>query len=375
MLGVEFDQDPDYANLLAETKALALAALFEIVSKVEGKRKVPDRKYFIGTGKLAELIDAIKEHDADVVVVTHTLSSSQHRSLSEAISKEVLDYSGLILTIFSERAVTAEGKLQVSLAQEIYGRSKLRGAWTHLERQRGGLGATAGPGERQIELDRRLIQRRIKTLRRQLDNRRAHTMRLSKSRRGNFFSVALVGYTNAGKSTLFTKLTHCKQRATSRVFETLDTTTRQMYLAKGKKAVLSDTVGFIRNLPHELIEAFQSTLTEVATADLLLVVLDLSDVSMRSKLDTVFNTLDTIGASSIPKIAVLNKCDLSSSLPDGSLLGSVGLGLSGRINVCPISAATGEGLDSLSNCIEGYFNDIFIKSRSAKSRSMLSSPS
>lgn len=338
---MDLGQDPEYAQLRDETRELAAAAGFAVAGVMEARRAQPDRRHFIGAGKLAELRELMRARGAKALVIAHAVSDGQHMRLGRELACEVFDYPGLILTIFAKRAQTAEGKLQVELAQEIYGRAKLRGAWTHLERQRGALGATGGPGERQLELDRRMIASRIKQLRRRLAKRHTHARLVAAGRMKRLPTVALVGYTNAGKSTVFRALTKAAVSASDRMFETLDTTTRRMHLGGGRCAALSDTVGFVRNLPHELVDAFRSTLNEAVEADLLLLVLDGQDEAGPAKLRTIQDTLETIGAAGVPQLLLLNKLDLGRSR---NLLDSLRWD---RIPFLSISALTGAGLPEL----------------------------
>lgn len=349
LLAVDLRRDAEYAELCEETRALALAAGLEVPAVLKAKRDTPDRRHFIGAGKLAELKELMRQERAGTLVLSHAVTDGQHMRLSRELDCEVFDYPGLILTIFARRAKTAAGKLQVELAQEVYGRAKLRGAWTHLERQRGGLGATGGPGERQIELDRRMIARRIKQLRSKLKKHHTHAKLVASKRQRRLPTLALVGYTNAGKSTLFRALTSSKVPASARLFETLDTTTRQLHLGEGRSAALSDTVGFVRNLPHELIDAFRSTLNEAVEADLLLLVLDGSDASAPAKLRTIQETLRTIGAGELPQLLLLNKIDQGRS---PTLLERLRWD---KIAFRNISAATGEGLPELRRHIAELF--------------------
>ena len=317
---------------------------------VEVNLPYPKQRSFIGKGKVAEIKELIKQLHVATLIITHTVNDGQHLRLNQDLNVKIIDYAGLILTIFARRAQTAEGKLQVELAQEIYGRAKLRGAWTHLERQRGGLGATGGPGERQIELDRRLINRRIKQLRKKIDKRKKHVDLVSLQRKKHVPMVTLVGYTNAGKSSLFARLTKAAVSSSSRLFETLDTTTRKLHLDLHHDVILSDTVGFIRNLPHELVDAFKSTLNEVVVADLLLVVLDINDDELYNKYQIIQNTLQIIGAAEIPQVIVLNKIDLA---PDE-------LGLNSnfwvKIPIFKLSAHTGMGVNRLREFLCEHFS-------------------
>lgn len=356
VLAVDLDRDPEFESNCEETCLLAAAAGYQVTEVIRTKRHHPDRKTFIGSGKLAEIKSCLSFHKASTLILNHTLSDGQHARLETGADTELLDYSGLILTIFAKRATTSAGKLQVELAQEIYGRSKLKGAWTHLERQRGGLGATGGPGERQLELDRRMAASKIGRLRKRLAKSSRHVELVTRSRKQRAYTVALVGYTNAGKSTLFGSLTGADVGASSRLFETLTTTSRQLHL--GEKvphgsAVLSDTVGFVRNLPHELIDAFQSTLLEAVQADLLLVVVDASDRAVGAKLTTIFSTIKRIGAGEVPCILVCNKCDLGPNQLANATEQSVKI-----ISAVEVSARTGNGLDDLREHLRNHFHTI-----------------
>lgn len=350
VLAVNINHDPDFTEQCDETCSLARYAGYEVVEVIQVQRRHAASKTFIGKGKVEEMKSCLAFHQANAVVVNHTLSNGQHARLGIELDVELVDYSGLILTIFANRASTAEGMLQVELAQEIYGRSKLKGRWTHLERQRGGLGATGGPGESQLELDRRLTVRRISQLRKKLRKRSKHVKLASANRRKRIPTVVLVGYTNAGKTTLFTRLTGVSAPASPRLFETLSTTSRRLYLGDGIQVVLSDTVGFIRNLPHELIEAFRSTLQEALTADLALLVADISDPGIEGKLVTMQETLDTIGAGNVPCILVGNKIDKC-----GMRIESNGPRWDKIVGSVEVSAHSGSGVDRLRELMHHYF--------------------
>lgn len=340
ILAVRFPDEPDFDGLVEETEELVRAAGMAVAGTVVAPRRSADRRTLVGRGKAAEAKAEIERLRASTLVVTHTLTDGQHARLSEDCGAGLVDRTGLILEIFGRRAKTSEGKLQVELAGEIYGRAKLKGAWTHLERQRGALGATGGPGERQLELDRRMTARRINALRRRLGRCKRHSDLSSARRRRGPFSVALVGYTNAGKSTLFARLTKERVPASRRLFETLSTTSRKAHLGEGRDIVVSDTVGFIRSLPHELIEAFRSTLNEAVIANLLLVVADASDPRLPERLEVIEDTIGSIGAGHVPRVLALNKSDLScAARPD-----TAGWD---KIPSLRMSAVTGEGLPRL----------------------------
>ena len=360
VLTVNLNQDENFENQCQETVLLAQAAGFNVKSVLQATRQKPHPKTFIGSGKLQELKSCIAFHKANNVIVNHTLSDGQYSRLNNELDSSLLDYSGLILNIFAERATTATGKLQVELAQEIYGRSKLKGAWTHLERQRAAHSITGGPGERQLELDRRMIAKRIAQLRKKLKKCSKHVQLTTTKRATSAFTVALVGYTNAGKSTLFEQLTKTNVSASKRLFETLSTTSRQLHLdtkLPANATVLSDTVGFIRNLPHELIEAFHSTLHEAVTADLLLVVIDATDPQVEAKLDTINDTLTGIGAGDIPYLLVCNKTDLGKNRINGSYRKHYGK----MIDEIEISALNGTGIDMLRAAIYDTYKKNHLK--------------
>ena len=288
---------------------LVVSAGLSIKAVVGGSRQSPHARYFIGTGKAEEIKQIVDDQKADVVLFNHRLSPAQERNIERLVCCRVIDRTGLILDIFAQRAQTHEGKLQVELAQLRHLSTRLVRGWTHLERQKGGIGLR-GPGETQLETDRRLLGDRIKTIRKRLEKvekQREQSRRARK--RGNIQTVALVGYTNAGKSTLFNQLTEAKVYAADQLFATLDPTHRQVEITPGQRIILSDTVGFIRHLPHDLVAAFKATLQESRQADLLLHVIDASDVRKEDNIDQVYQVLDSIGAGDVPVIEVFNKID------------------------------------------------------------------
>ena len=294
---------------VAELSELAVSAGAEPVGQIAAVRDKPDPKYFIGSGKAAEIRDAISTTDAHLVIFDRSLSPSQERNLERLFCCRVLDRTGLILDIFAQRAQSFEGKLQVELAQLRHLSTRLVRGWTHLERQKGGIGLR-GPGETQLETDRRLIGRRIQTLRAGLGKIAVQRNQQRHSRAG-MPTVSLVGYTNAGKSTLFNRLTDEKAYTAGKLFATLDTTLRKLELPFGPDAVIADTVGFVRDLPHELIAAFRATLQETREATVLLHVVDASDENRGDRIVQVQETLREIEAGDVPQIMVYNKCDLT----------------------------------------------------------------
>jgi len=318
---------------------------------VRGRRARPDPKFFAGSGKAEEIGREAEDLNAAVVIFNHQLSASQQRNLEQKLERRVLDRTDLILEIFAQRARTSEGKLQVELAQLEHLSTRLVRGWTHLERQRGGLGATGGPGETQLELDRRLIGQRVRLLRTKLEKLRERRIvqRRSRSRR-EVLSVSLVGYTNAGKSTLFNALTHARAYAADKLFATLDTTTRRVWLEgayggdsekEGVGVTLSDTVGFLRELPHGLVAAFRATLEETNQADLLIHVVDSGSVARESQMEEVKRVLADIGVADVRQIEVWNKIDLSGLAP------GLDRDECGRISRLRVSARTGAGLPEL----------------------------
>lgn len=299
----------DSEEALAEFNELARAAAAEVVGVVQSTRQTPDPKYFIGQGKALEVKEQLQLHQADLVLINHELSPSQERNLERLLECRVVGRSGLILDIFAQRARTFEGKLQVELAQLQHLSTRLIRGWTHLERQKGGIGLR-GPGETQLETDRRLLRARIKTINKKLEKVRQNRDQNRRARqKTDFPTVALVGYTNAGKSTLFNALTGGSIYTANQLFATLDPTMRKLNLPGATPAILADTVGFIRDLPHQLIEAFRATLEETKQADLLLHVIDISDSNWREMVATVNIVLEEIGANNRPIIQVFNKID------------------------------------------------------------------
>lgn len=315
LVGVDFGPGSSFDATLDELALLAESAGDVPVAKITAKRKAPDAAFFVGSGKADEIKSVVALYQAHGVIFDQALSPAQQRNLERHLGVEVLDRTGLILEIFGARARSHEGKLQVELARLQYLSTRLVRRWSHLERQRGGVGHRGGPGETQIELDRRMIDQKIKSLKERLlkVKRQRNTQRRSRDRAGTF-RVSLVGYTNAGKSTLFNALTKAGTYAADQLFATLDTTTRQLFLAEAQRSVtLSDTVGFIRDLPHSLVESFEATLQEAAEADVLLHVIDAASPVLPEQIDEVLRVLDSIGASGVEQVLVFNKCDC---LPD-----------------------------------------------------------
>jgi len=330
----------------AEFKALAASAGTVGVGLVLASRPRPDPKYFVGSGKAEEIRLCAEENSADVVLVDQTLSPSQERNLEKLTNRRVLDRNGLILDIFAQRARSFEGKLQVELAQLSHLASRLVRGWTHLERQKGGIGLR-GPGETQLETDRRLIGKRIRTLKARLEKlaRQRDTSRHVR-REIPVPTVALVGYTNAGKSTLFNALTGSAAYVADQLFATLDPTVRQVKLDGVGEVVLADTVGFVRALPHELVAAFRSTLQEAREADVLLHVVDAGDKLRDERIDQVRTVLKSIGAGDLRELLVFNKLDLIE--PEGGAAEPrIVLGADGVASQAWVSAVTGAGLDDL----------------------------
>lgn len=303
--GPHFDADLEELGLLAETAGLAP------VARITCKRKAPDAALFVGSGKADEIRFMAEQHGAVEVLFDQSLSPAQQRNLERHLGLPVNDRTLLILEIFAQRARSFEGKLQVELARLQYISTRLVRRWSHLERQRGGIGTRGGPGETQIELDRRMIGEAIKRTKERLEKvkRQRNTQRRQRERRDTF-NISLVGYTNAGKSTLFNALVKARAYAADQLFATLDTTTRQLYLGEaGRSVSLSDTVGFIRDLPHGLIDAFQATLQEATDADLLLHVVDAANPDYPEQLNEVLRVLGEIGAAEVPQLLVFNKLD------------------------------------------------------------------
>ena len=339
MVGVGIGHPVDPSDL-AEFAALAASAGTLCVGSVLAARARPDPKYFVGSGKAEEIRSFAEVQHADLILIDQTLTPSQERNLEKLTGRRVLDRNGLILDIFAQRARSFEGKLQVELAQLSHLATRLVRGWTHLERQKGGIGLR-GPGETQLETDRRLIAKRIRTLRSRLEKlgRQRDTGRHVR-REVPVPTVALVGYTNAGKSTLFNVLTGSDSFVADQLFATLDPTVRRVKLAGVGEVVLADTVGFVRALPHELVAAFRSTLQEARDADLLLHVVDANDAQRSERIDQVREVLRGIGAGDIPELLVFNKIDLSGDQPRSIE------GIGGVAQVWA-SAASGAGLGLL----------------------------
>jgi GTPase len=354
LVGVDVGGDASFDATLDELALLAASAGDVAVARITARRRAPDPALFVGSGKADEIKAMVAATEAHGVIFDQSLSPAQQRNLEKHLGVPVADRTGLILDIFADRAQSHEGKLQVELARLQYIATRLVRRWSHLERQRGGIGTRGGPGEAQIELDRRMIGDRIKSVKERLEKvkRQRGTQRKARERRGSF-RLSLVGYTNAGKSTLFNALVKARAYAADQLFATLDTTTRALWLGHEAGSVsLSDTVGFIRDLPHKLVEAFEATLQEAADADLLLHVIDASSPLLAEQQAEVERVLSEIGADGVPQILVYNKCDLLE--PSG-----VPREASDWLEVHPgvrrrrvfVSAATGVGLPALREAI------------------------
>ena len=324
-----------------EFEELVLSAGGDPAAFIMGSRKTPHPRTFVGSGKLQEIADMVELHEAEIVMFNHTLSASQERNLEEVLECRVVDRTGVILDIFAQRARTNEGQLQVELAQLEHSRTRLVRGWTHLERQKGGIGLR-GPGETQLETDRRLLAARIKTIHSRLEKVRKQRDQGRRSRRkAEIPTVAMVGYTNAGKSTLFNQVTKAEVFVADKLFATLDPTLRRLELDEVGPIVIADTVGFIAHLPHKLVEAFKATLEETRSADLLLHIIDAATDERDRNIYEVQSVLGEIGAADIPQLLVYNKIDLLEQAPR---LDRNADGLPERVWV---SAVTGAGIDLL----------------------------
>lgn len=344
LVGLDFGKN-DFAASLDELFLLAKSAGAEPVTTITGKRASPDAALFVGSGKAQEIADAVTDLQLDIVIFNHALSPAQQRNLERELKTRVLDRTSLILDIFAQRAQSHEGKVQVELAQLQHLATRLIRGWTHLERQKGGIGLR-GPGETQLETDRRLLGDRVKALRAQLAKlHRQHATQRRARGRNDTFSVSLVGYTNAGKSTVFNAMAKAGVYAANQLFATLDTTSRRVYLGEVGHVVISDTVGFIRELPHQLVAAFRATLEETIHADLLLHVVDAASPVRMEQIEQVNLVLKEIGADHIPQILVWNKIDAAALGP------AIEQDEYGKIRRVFTSAKTGAGVDLLRHAI------------------------
>jgi GTP-binding protein HflX len=344
--------EPDHAESLEEMQQLVASAGVSARALVKGKRQRPDSALFAGRGKVAEIADTVATNHAPLVIFNHDLSPVQERNLEQRLNCRIVDRTSLILDIFAQRARSHEGKLQVELAQLERLATRLVRGWSHLERQKGGIGLR-GPGETQLETDRRLLGKRVKVLKEKLVKvRRQRAVQRRARSRASVLSVSLVGYTNAGKSTLFNWLAGAEAYAANQLFATLDTTTRRMRLANGNAVVLSDTVGFIRRLPHTLVAAFRATLEETARADLLVHVVDASSISRDAQIAAVNEVLSEIGAEEIPQLLIYNKIDLT------RIPARIERDEYGRIARAWISAKSGEGLSLVRLALQEYASGI-----------------
>lgn len=348
LVHVNFPSGTDQEDLQEFTELVCSAGATP-VARITGTRTAPEPRLFVGKGKAEEIHAAVQQHQADIVIFNHALSPSQERNLERLLSCRVLARTGLILDIFAQRARSFEGKLQVELAQLRHLSTRLVRGWTHLERQKGGIGLR-GPGETQLESDRRMINARIKMINKRLEKVERQRDQGRRSRnRAEVPTVSLVGYTNAGKSTLFNVITGAHAYVADQLFATLDPTLRRIDLPGVGPLVLADTVGFIRHLPHDLVAAFRATLEETRKADLLLHVIDVQDTDRRARIEQVNEVLREIGADHVPQLCVFNKVDLNGLEP------RVERNVDGNIDKVWVSALTGAGLDLLAVALTEYF--------------------
>lgn len=344
---VELKGEHSSAEDAAEFKQLATSAGAQIVAFVSAKRQTPDSKYFVGEGKALEVKELVHAHAANLIIFNYPLSPAQERNLEQVIQCRVLDRTGLILDIFAQRARTFEGKLQVELAQIEYLAARLKRGWTHLERQRGGIGLRGGPGETQLEVDKRILRQRVTTIKKRLAKVRSQRQQSQRARkRATIPTLAIIGYTNAGKSTLFNRLTRSAVYVADKLFATLDPTLRRLRIPDFGTVIIADTVGFVRHLPHELVDAFRATLEETKDADLLLHIVDASDPEHHSKIIAVDEVLQQIGAQDVPQLLVYNKIDL---IPEE--IARIDYDEDGRPKRVWLSATSGDGIALLVQAI------------------------
>lgn len=349
--------DESHRENLSEFKELVVSSGADILTIATSSRQRPDPKYFIGSGKAKEIADLVKQHDADLVLFNHALAASQERNLESLLECRVLDRTGLILDIFSQRARSFEGKLQVELAQLRHLSTRLVRGWTHLERQKGGIGLR-GPGETQLETDRRLLHLRIKQINKRLEKVRKQREQGRQSRqKAEIPTVSLVGYTNAGKSSLFNLLSEDDVYVQDQLFATLDPTLRRVDIEKDVSLILADTVGFIRHLPHDLVNAFRSTLQETSEAQLLLHVIDSADDNREANIEEVDKVLEQIEAKNIPCIQVMNKIDLTGVKP------RLDFADDGSVKRVWLSVESMEGVDLLKQALVDLFREQMVEGK------------
>lgn len=358
LVHVDFEDDHNREDL-EEFYELVHSAQAEVGELITTKRSAPDAKYFVGSGKAQDIADAVKRHEADAVIVNHALSPAQERNLERLVECRVLDRVGLILDIFAQRARSHEGKLQVELAQLRHMSTRLVRGWTHLERQKGGIGLR-GPGETQLETDRRLLQDRIKQLLKRIDKvRQQRALGRQSRKKSDVPTVVIIGYTNAGKSTLFNQMTQANVYAEDRLFATLDATLRSVHLPGAGKIILADTVGFIRHIPHDLVVAFRSTLEETTEASLLIHLVDASDPWRDDKIQEVEKVIAEVGASAVPQLIVFNKIDKFEPM----MAPKVDLDEQGLPARVWLSAKQNQGLPLLYDALASYFKGQFVNAR------------